>query len=83
MPTHIRALGNETKGKEWNGSKRKAGRQFDRCRRLSGCLTDSQKWVWPVEGRERGGKGGPGEKWLPIILCIVLCGIYTRIFVVF
>lgn len=20
----------------------------DRCRRLSGCLTDSQKWAWPV-----------------------------------
>lgn len=58
MPTHIRALGNETKGKEWNRRKRqgKAGRQFDRCRRLSGSLTDSQKWVWPVVGREQAGR---------------------------
>jgi len=27
-------------------------------------------------------RGRGGEKWWPIILCIVLCGIYTRIFVV-
>lgn len=42
MPTHIRVLGKQPKERQPEGAKQRR-RQLDRCRRLSGCLTDSQK----------------------------------------